>query len=377
MRWWTGSCSRCQSRLRSWFHSATLAELAAHEQELLAGQSPLVGVEQAQVGRLLPGVARHLAPQRALAVHALVVRQGQDEVLLELVDAAEGQLAVVVRAVDRIARHVLQGVVHPAHVPLVAEAEAADVGRPRHHRPRGRLLGVGLDPGVVAVGHLVERAEQLDRLEVLAPAVLVRDPLALAAAVVEVEHRRDPVDPEAVGVELLEPQRRARQEEALHLVAAVVEDRAGPVGVDALARVAVLVEVGAVELVGPVGVAREVRRHPVEDDPDAALVEDVDQVHQVLGPAHPRGRGEEAGDLVAPRAVERVLHHRHQLDVGEAEAGCVVGEQRRQLAVAERPVGVLGAAPPRPEVALVDRDRGVERAPRPRAPPSRPRRPTA
>ena len=31
---------------------------------------------------------------------------------------------MVVGAVDRVARHVLQRVVHPAHVPLVAEAQA-------------------------------------------------------------------------------------------------------------------------------------------------------------------------------------------------------------------------------------------------------------
>jgi hypothetical protein len=36
-------------------------------------------------------------------------------------------------------------------------------------------------------------------------------------------------------------------------------------------RVSVLVEVGAIEVDKPVWIAREVRRHPVEDDPDAFL----------------------------------------------------------------------------------------------------------
>ncbi len=42
---------------------AALAELPAHEQDLLAGMCPHVTVEQAQVGELLPFVARHLADQ--------------------------------------------------------------------------------------------------------------------------------------------------------------------------------------------------------------------------------------------------------------------------------------------------------------------------
>src|ERR1700756_1881612 len=53
---------------------APLAELAAHEQELLARVQPLVAEEQSQVGEALPVVAWHLRKQRALAVDDLVVR---------------------------------------------------------------------------------------------------------------------------------------------------------------------------------------------------------------------------------------------------------------------------------------------------------------
>ncbi len=52
-----------------------LGEFAAHEQQLLAGVRPHVGVQQPQVRELLPQVARHLTDQRSLAVHDFVVRQ--------------------------------------------------------------------------------------------------------------------------------------------------------------------------------------------------------------------------------------------------------------------------------------------------------------
>src|SRR5690348_10473159 len=52
---------------------AVLRELAAHEQQLLAWVRPHESEVRAQVGESLPAVPRHLAEQRTLAVHDLVV----------------------------------------------------------------------------------------------------------------------------------------------------------------------------------------------------------------------------------------------------------------------------------------------------------------
>ena len=102
---------------------ALLAELAAHEQQLLARMRPHPGEIGAKVGEALPGVARHLVEQRVFAVHHLVMRQRQHEFLRIGIDKAERHLVVVVLTKDRRLRHVGQCVVHPAHVPLQREAE--------------------------------------------------------------------------------------------------------------------------------------------------------------------------------------------------------------------------------------------------------------
>ena len=223
----------------------------------------------------------------------LVVRQRQDEVLAERVDEAERQLVVVVAAVDRVLLEVLQRVVHPAHVPLEAEAEAADVRRPRDARPGGRLLG-GRD-------RRRARARATTSLSSLRNATASRSsrppnsfghPLARLARVVEVEHRRDGVDAQAVGVVLAQPVQRVGQQEVADLVAAEVEDERAPVGVRAAARVLVLVQRGAVEARERPGVAREVRRHPVEEHADALGVHPVDEGAEVVGRAVAR-RGRE------------------------------------------------------------------------------------
>ena len=109
-------------------------------------------------------------------------------------------------------------------------------------------------------------------------------------------------------MELLDPVQGVGDEEVAHLVAAEVEHERAPVGVLALAGVGVLVERGAVEAGEGEVVLREVRRHPVDDHADAALVQVVDEAPEVVGVAVARRRREVARHLVAPRAAERVLH---------------------------------------------------------------------
>ena len=68
---------------------APLAEFAAHEHQLLARMGVHVAVERAQRRGLLPVVARHLSEHRSLAVHDLVVRKRQDEILAECIQQRE------------------------------------------------------------------------------------------------------------------------------------------------------------------------------------------------------------------------------------------------------------------------------------------------
>ena len=252
---------------------------------------------------------------------------------------------------------------HPAHVPLEPEPEPADVRGARDHRPRRRLLGDGHRRRVVPVDDLVELPDEGDRLQVLVAPVAVRQPLARLLRVVEVEHRGDRVHPEPVQVVAREPVERVADEVVGDLVAAVVEDQRPPVRLLAPARVRVLVEVGAVEVDETVGVAREVSRHPVEDDADPAAVERVHEGHEVLRRPVPAGRREGADLLVAPRSVEGVLADRQELHVGVAQVADVVPERLAELPVGEEPVALLGDAPPGAQVDLVDRDGRVERVP--------------
>ncbi|MDR6171997.1 hypothetical protein QE359_003026 [Curtobacterium sp. SORGH_AS776] len=285
-------------------------------------------------------------------MHDLVVADRQGELLAERVHEREGDLVVVVAPVRRVALDVLQGVVHPAHVPLLAEPEPARAGRLRDARPRGALLGDHHDARVALVRGRVRLLQERDRLEVLASAVDVRQPLG--ARVVEVQHRGDGVHAKPVDVELLEPVERVRDEEVADLRLSEVEHVRAPVELLATAGVRVLEQRVAVELrQGPL-VLREVPGDPVHDHADAGGVQPVDEVPEVVGGAEPGSRGVVARDLVAPRSAEGVLGERQELHVGEA----------RVLDVADELVGDLAVGQPRTprtEVDLVDAHRTVVR----------------
>ncbi len=206
------------------------------------------------------------------------------------------------------------------------------------------LLGDCHHAGVAVVHLLVELFEESDRLEVLAPTVLVGDPLPGLARVVEVQHRRHRVDAQPVDMELLDPVQRVGDQEVAHLVAPEVEDQGSPVRLRTTPRVGVLVQRGAVEARQRPLIAREMRRDPVDDDPDAALVEVVDEPAEVVRRPVPRGGRVVAAHLVAPRAPEGMFGDGQKLDVGEAQRLAVVGQLHGELAVVEH--GVVGAAAP-------------------------------
>ena len=113
-------------------------------------------------------------------------------------------------------------------------------------------------------------------------------------------------------------------------------------------------EMGAVKLGEAVGVAREVCGSPIENDADAGLMAAVDEFLKIAGRAEAGGSGVVAESLVAPGAVEGMLHDREQFDVGVAEIFYVRDELVGEFGVGEPAIGVLWDAAPRAEMDFVN-----------------------
>ncbi len=116
----------------------------------------------------------------------------------------------------------------------------------------------------------------------LASAIEVRLPVAVFAGVVQIEHRGDRINAQAVDVELLEPVDSVGNQEVTHLRTAEVEDVRAPVGLVAASRVRMLVQGLSVKTGERKRIFGEVGRNPVEQNADSIAVHGVHEVPEVI-----------------------------------------------------------------------------------------------
>ena len=255
----------------------------------------------------------------------LVMGVGQHEMLGEGVHHGEGEPVVVEAAEIGVQAHVIDGVMHEAHIPLEAEAQAAIFHRAGDQGEGGGFLGDGHGAGVVGQNGGVHLLQEGHRVQIDVAAVLVGGEVA-APSIVQVQHGGHGVHPDAVHMVLLKEQAGGGDQEALHLVGGIVEDQGAPVGMLGHALLLALKLVGAVEAGQAVLVLGEVGGYPVNDHADAGGVKGVHHALEVVRVAVAGGGGVVAGNLIAPGPVIGVLGHRHQLHMGVAHV-LAVGSQ--------------------------------------------------
>ena len=322
---------------------AKLRKLAPHEIQLLARVRVHVHIKRPRLRELIVVIAVHLLNNGSLAVYVLVVGKREYVLLAVVVHHRECQLVVVVHALVRRGAEVVERVVHPAHVPLVVEAETAFVHRLCYHRVIRGIL----------------RAEYRGRIDPLQPAVQRFQELHAAHVLTAgrvahvVDNAADSVHAKPVEVVFRQPVVRRRLQEAAHRTLREIEVAASPLAERDVLELR-LVGRSAVELSQRVAVHRKMHRNVVHQHCNTVLVAGVHQLFQTLGGSIAGGRREESGRLIAPAFVAGVLVQRHKLDAVVAVLLAVLHELRRDVLVFVPAVGVAGIRAPASEVDLVD-----------------------
>ena len=222
------------------------------------------------------------------------MRERQHKVFAEGVHQPESQQVLVVAAVHRVELHVVQRIVHPAHIPFEVKAQAA-TGQVRRRRAAhagkgGGLFGNHQSTRPLHADLVVQAAQKFHRLQVFAPAVAVGYPLAGATAVVAVKHGRHGIDPQAVDTKTLQPIEGVADQKVAHLGAAEVVDQRVPVLVKTFFGVGVFVQMRAIEIGQAVRVAGEMRRHPIQNHTQSSRMGSVHKVLKIFRAAKARGR---------------------------------------------------------------------------------------
>ena len=139
----------------------------------------------------------------------------------------------------------------------------------------------------------------------------------------------------------VEPEERVRDQEIADFVAAEIENERAPILMLALARIHVLVEIGAVELGQRVRVFREMRRHPIHDHADPGLMTFVDEMPELVRSSEPARRRVIIRDLITPRTFERMFGDRHQLDVGVTHLEHVRDQRLGEFEITEMTIALV------------------------------------
>ena len=330
-----------------------LCKILSHEQQLLARMSKHEAVGCTQICKLELPLARHLADHRTFSVYDLVVREGQNKVLAVRIDHAERQLTVMVGTEERIELHIIEEIVHPAHVPLIVKSKAALLYRDRHLRPCGRLLCDQKRTVRILFINRIQMLEKFDRFQVLIAAVNIRHPLTVVLAIVEVQHRSDCVHADAVCMVYIFPEQCIGDQEVRYFRTAIVVNQGTPVRMGTFARIEVLIQTGAVKCAQPKRIARKMCRYPVQNDTDALFMHVVHEIHKILRGAVAGSRCIVAGHLIAPRRIKWMLHDRQQLHVRISHLFYIVCQHRRKLPVIVELSSII-RLPPGAKMQLVD-----------------------
>ena len=197
---------------------AQLRKFVAHKIKHLARMDGHVQVERPRLRELALVLAVHFLHDGRLAVDVLIVAERQDVVLVPGVHHREGQLAQILAPLVARLFKVVEGVVHPAQVPLVVKAQAAVLDGGRDLREARRVLGDQNGRGVALLQTGVHALQEFQRRAVDA-AVRVALP---------VDQAGHGIHAQAVGVEHPQPVVGAGLDKAADLTAGVHKVAAAP-----------------------------------------------------------------------------------------------------------------------------------------------------
>src|SRR6516164_620218 len=266
-------------------------------------------VEEAQVRKFLPLVARHFSQQRAFSVYDFVVREWQDKILGECLQKAKRNLVVMVAPKYRILRHVSKHVMHPTHIPFETESKTANIIGPRDQWPSGRFLRDRHYVRKCCIDAFIEAPQEFNGLNVFFSAIAIRYPFALRSSIIEIQHGSDGINTEAVHMILVQPEQGITDQETPDFVSAVVENESVPVRMFSFSRIGVLVKVRPIEIAQTRLILRKMSRNPIQNHANFVLMKIVHEILEVVRGPKSACRGEVTRCLVSPGAIEGMFHY--------------------------------------------------------------------
>ena len=152
------------------------------------------------------------------------------------------------------------------------------------------------------------------------------------------------------------PEKRIGNQEVLYFRSSVIINQRAPVRMGSLSRIEMLVQTCSVKRRKSEGIAREVCRYPVENNTYIVLVHRIHKIAEVIRRSVTCCRCVIARYLITPGFIERMLHHRHQLNMGVAELFHVRSQHRSDFTVVIKFTAIIRLFPGA-KMHFINRDR--------------------
>ena len=241
----------------------------------------------------------------------------------------------------RVQLHILQEIVHPAHIPFQAESQSFILHISGHLRPGCGLLCNHHGTFVASQYTGIQMLEEVNGFQVFIIPVFVGHPLAVLLAVIQVQHRRHCVHPETVHMKFFNPVQSIGNQEIPHLIAPIIKDLRAPVRMFPLPGVRMLIAGSAVKFSQPMGIFRKMGGNPVQNHADFILMKIIHQIFKLQRTPIAGCGGIIACHLVSPGAVKGMLGNSHQLHMGIAHLFHIVHKGLGKFLIIIKPVLVI------------------------------------
>ena len=229
--------------------------------------------------------------------------------------------------------HVLTEIMHPSHIPLKAEVQAAFVNRPCNERPCGGFLRNCHNSGEGPSDDGVKMLEKFYGLQILVAAEFIGHPFAVFFAIIQIKHGSHGIHTQAVNMEFFNPEKSIGNQEIFYLVFAIVENLGAPVRMLSQSWIGMFKKRFPVKLRESVGILGKMRGHPVKDHTDFIAVKGINQVCKILRRPIAGGRRIISCHLIPPGTVKGMLCNTHQLHMGKFHFLKIADKTIRKLPV--------------------------------------------
>ena len=165
-----------------------LTEVLTHEQQLLTGMAHHEGITCLEVGKLVITKAWHLIEHGALEMDDFIVGKNKNELFRICIGHTECHLVVVELTEIWIQLHVIQEVMHPAHVPLVSKAKTIIFRCFCNLRPCCGFFRNDECSVFSSTDQRIQMLEEFHCIQVAIAAILIGNPLSILTSIVQIQH---------------------------------------------------------------------------------------------------------------------------------------------------------------------------------------------